>query len=87
MTDTAPPAPVLCAGCGDPTPYDAGRGDEFPSFGEWLRSEFGWTYVRTHCVRECVLAARAQLGKPGQYPKTKEEKIAAQRERETATPT
>lgn len=52
---------VDCAGCGQPTPYDAGESPEHPSYGERLSTPLGTTYVRTHRRRECVLAARERL--------------------------
>lgn len=50
---------VPCAGCGEPTPYEVGEG---LSHGEWHSAPLGLTYVRTHRVRACVLAARAASG-------------------------
>lgn len=56
------PAPVPCAGCGEPTSYEVG---EDASFGETLATPLGDCYVRTHRRRECVEAARAaKSGRP-----------------------
>lgn len=71
------PAPVACAGCDEPTPYAASYGPEAPSFGEFLSTPEGMTYVRTHRCRECVQSARARLrGKHRRTP-TVEEQLAA----------
>lgn len=63
---------VLCAGCGERTPYAVG---EDASFGEWLRTPLGWCYRRTHRVRSCVEASRAEVrGRPFVPGPTREER-------------
>lgn len=53
---------TACDGCGQDTPYEAGQGDEFPTYGEWLATPLGNVYARTHRRRECVQASRARHG-------------------------
>lgn len=68
-------APVPCAGCGELTAYEASEDDSQPSYAEWLGTPFGYTMIRTHRVRECVLMAREKLeGKKIPRPLTREEK-------------
>lgn len=63
MTDPYSPLPVPCAGCGKPTPYETGPGpSEGTSFGEFLMTDLGYVFVRTHWQRSCVRAARRACG-------------------------
>lgn len=71
-----PPADVPCAGCGRPTPYRAGEGSEFPSYGEALNTPLGMTYVKTHRARACVEAARERLDGAKRRYKTVEQDLA-----------
>lgn len=67
------PAPVPCAGCGEPTPYAVG---EDASHGEWLRTPLGTCFRRTHRVRSCVEASRAAVdGRPFVPGPTREERM------------
>ena len=75
---------VDCAGCGEPTPYEASREDGPPetSYGEFLSTPLGDTYVRTHRRRSCVIAARARLqGKPNNRETVREQTDREARER------
>lgn len=69
-------AVVACAGCGGDTPYEASRADgpADTSYGEFLTTPLGDTYVRTHRRRECVAAAREKLeGRPSRRRTVREE--------------
>lgn len=68
------PADVPCAGCGKPTAYTPG--EDTGTFGQWLGTPIGRTYIKTCRKRACVLAARERLnGKPRPEPKTREQRI------------
>ena len=67
-------APVPCAGCGEPVPYEVG---ESGSHGEWLRTPLGICFRRTCRVRACVEASRAEVqGRPFVPGPTREERKA-----------